>query len=144
MSKEDTCKSYEKPPSISQVIAINGKLHKKIKQLEAVIQKFADYGCYIDEKPGIHCILARASKKLEAELAAYKDVLQELRDEQNGPPLLRREKQWQAAMDKTDGLLSPLKSETMSKPTRRSTKAFSAGEYGLGSRKEQGHDYKMV
>ena len=56
--------------------------------------------------------LHNAIKRLQAELDTAKeenkqlrDALQDLYDEQNGPPLLRDEVSWQAAMDKAEKLL---------------------------------------
>lgn len=46
--------------------------------------------------------LAVAEEKIER----LRDALQELYDEQNGPPLLRDEKEWRAAMDKAEKLLT--------------------------------------
>jgi hypothetical protein len=45
-------------------------------------------------------------ERLRSELIEARRVLQDLRDEQNGPPLLRREKEWQAAMDAAESVLS--------------------------------------
>lgn len=44
-------------------------------------------------------------KHWQAELDTANDALQDLYDEQNGPPLLRHEKSWQAAMDKAEEVL---------------------------------------
>ncbi len=33
-------KDYDEPPSVGQLIAINGKLHKHIKQLEAELEQY--------------------------------------------------------------------------------------------------------
>ena len=75
-------------------------------QIKAELQKRHDAGAKTGEDR-LNLDALEYIAELESELAAYKDALQELCDEQNGPPLLRREKQWQAAMDKADGLLSP-------------------------------------
>ncbi len=44
--------------------------------------------------------------QLQAENKKLYEALQSLCDEQNGPPLLRHKKSWQAAMDEADRLLS--------------------------------------
>ncbi len=44
---------------------------------------------------------------LTPELEEYKKALEDLYNEQNGPPLIRREKHWQAAYDKAGELLTP-------------------------------------
>ncbi len=46
-------------------------------------------------------------KALTPELEEYKKALEDLYNEQNGPPLIRREKHWQAAYDKAGELLTP-------------------------------------
>lgn len=45
------------------------------------------------------------NERLSAENAALRAALQDLYDEQNGVPLIRREKQWQAAMNAAHKLL---------------------------------------
>ncbi len=41
----------------------------------------------------------------QAEIVELKEALEELLDRQNGPPLIRKEKKWQAAVDKANKLL---------------------------------------
>ena len=43
--------------------------------------------------------------ELESKKDDALDALRELHDEQNGPPLLTREKQWQVAMGKAEKIL---------------------------------------
>ncbi|KKK46829.1 hypothetical protein LCGC14_3161310, partial [marine sediment metagenome] len=47
----------------------------------------------------------KESKQLQAKLDKAINALRDLHDEQNGPPLLRREKQWQAAYDEAGDIL---------------------------------------
>lgn len=53
------------------------------------------------EKDSIQSKLNDANDKIER----LRDALQSLYDEQNGPPQIRREKQWQAAMEAAEKLL---------------------------------------
>ena len=46
------------------------------------------------------------ARELEIDLRATLDALRELRDHQNGPPLETWRHDWQAAMDKTDAILT--------------------------------------
>ena len=48
---------------------------------------------------------SRKAGKLEAENERLKEALQSLYDEQNGPPLIRYQKSWEAAMDKAEQAL---------------------------------------
>ena len=47
----------------------------------------------------------RVIEQLQAKLDKAINALRDLHDEQNGPPLFRREKQWQTAMDKAEEVL---------------------------------------
>ena len=38
-AKKSVSKEYENPPTIQQVLVINGKLHKQVKQLQAELEK---------------------------------------------------------------------------------------------------------
>lgn len=51
------------------------ELEAELAKANYTINKFGDYGCYIDDTPGIHCILAKANRKLEAELAAQESLI---------------------------------------------------------------------
>lgn len=57
--------------------------------------------------------------KMERENIAFRETLQELRDEQNDAPLETRRTQWQAAMDKADGLLANIAGQTPKGEARR-------------------------
>ncbi len=46
------------------------------------------------------------AKQLQAELVEWREALQSLCNQQNGPPLIRDQKQWQAAMNEANILLS--------------------------------------
>ena len=56
--------------------------------------------CY----PGELCLCCVAADR---KIKALIDALEELRDVQNGPPLVKYAEQWQAAFDKANALLAP-------------------------------------
>ena len=58
-----------------------------------------------------YCKAVLIGFQLQAQLDKAINVLRNLHDEQNGPPLFRREKQWQAAMDKAEEVLKESENE---------------------------------
>ncbi len=68
--------------------------------IDAVRQERADY------------LAGTLEGKLQAKLDKAINALRNLHDEQNGPPLLRREKQWQAACDAAGDILEESDHET--------------------------------
>lgn len=66
--------------------------------LEAAKALYSDHSYY-------ECMLVSGIHTQKMEIDALRAALQDLYDEQNGPPSIRREKQWQAAFDAAEKLL---------------------------------------
>lgn len=65
-----------------------------------VAKRLQDAAPHVVTQRDLYLEAAATIAALEARVERLLDALGELHDEQNGPPLIRREKQWQAAMDK--------------------------------------------
>ena len=59
------------------------------------------------DKHAVNCLRC-AVEQLQAELDKALKALRNLHDVQNGPPLLRHEKQWQAAYDEAGNVLEEM------------------------------------
>lgn len=55
--------------------------------------------CFPTVRAGWVALMDEYCLQMQSENACLREALQNLYDEQNGAPLVRREKQWQAAMD---------------------------------------------
>lgn len=61
--------------------------------------------CFPTVRAGWVALMDEYAAEIKAKNASLRSALQYLYDEQNGAPLVRREKQWQAAMNEAEKLL---------------------------------------
>ena len=79
----------------------------ELRRLHAEVERLS-----LDGIHSCHAECQRPVCRLTRERDALLEALQALYDEQEGPPLIRRHRQWQAAMDKARAAIAAVEGES--------------------------------